>query len=77
MNAIVSSTTPGTSTTSPLPAKKAALSGTPLIELRHMDDPLDCRFMSLAAEHGDKVSTLADYPEFAAQFATTEEASRG
>ncbi len=59
------------------PAKKAALSGTPLIELRHMDDPLDRAFMRLAAEHGDNLSTLADYPEFAARFTTSEESSRG
>lgn len=54
------------------PVKPATPSGTPLIELRHMDDPLDRTFMRLAAEHGDKVSTLADYPEFAALFATKE-----
>lgn len=46
------------------PAKKVAPSGTPLIELRHMDDPLDRTFARLAAEHGDKVSTLADYPDW-------------
>lgn len=63
-------------TTLPQPPVEPAVitkpSGTPLIELRHMDDPLDRTFMRLAAEHGDKVSTLADYPEFAALFATKE-----
>ncbi|MER7151210.1 hypothetical protein [Streptomyces lydicus] len=69
MNAIVSSSATATATP---PAKKSALSGTPLIELRHMDDPLDRALMRLATEHGDKVSTMADYPEWAAQFATAE-----
>ncbi|MEE6264969.1 hypothetical protein V2E29_04810 [Streptomyces diastatochromogenes] len=58
------------------PAETTAPSGTPLIELRHLADPLDRAFMRLAAEHGDKVSTLADYPEFARRFAT-KEADRG
>ncbi|MFD8545562.1 hypothetical protein [Streptomyces sp. NPDC059649] len=66
MNAIISSPAPATDTP---PAKKAAPSCTPLIELRHIADPLDRAFMRLAAEHGDRVSTLADYPVFAAQFA--------
>lgn len=58
------------------PVKPAKPSGTPLIELRHMDDPLDSAFASLASQHGDKVSALADYPDFAARFAT-KEADRG
>ncbi|MEE4419613.1 hypothetical protein [Streptomyces bugieae] len=58
------------------PAKKAGSSSMPLIELRHLDDPLDRCFMRLAAEHGDRVSRLSDYPEFAARFATAEEGAR-
>lgn len=69
---IVSSTTPRTSLG---PVEPVA--GTPLIELRHMDDPLDRSFARLAAEHGDKVSTLADYPEWARQFDTAKETRRG
>ncbi|GGX49386.1 hypothetical protein [Streptomyces noursei] len=70
---IPSATTADTRTATPTPpAKQSKPSGTPMIELLHMADPLDIAFMRLAAEHGDKVSTLADYPDFAAQFATTE-----
>lgn len=57
------------------PAVKADVM--PLVELQHLADPLDGAFMRLAVEHGDKVSTLADYPEFAARFTTAEEADRG
>lgn len=63
MDVIVSSSAPTNSLARP--------SGTPLIELQHLLDPRDAAFARLASDHGDKVSTLADYPEFAAQFTGT------
>ncbi len=63
-------------TATPTPPAKKANPFLPEIELQHISDPLDRAFMRLAVEHGDKVSTLADYPEFAARF-TTKETDRG
>ncbi|MGW2920319.1 hypothetical protein ACWDBF_21010 [Streptomyces angustmyceticus] len=76
MNAIVSSITPATSTGPVLPARIVE-EGTPLIEMRHLLDPSDTAFAALAVEHPECCSTLADYPEFAAQFGTTKEADCG
>ncbi|MET7795751.1 hypothetical protein [Streptomyces decoyicus] len=59
MDVIVSSATPATS------------AGTPLIEMRHLLDPCDTAFAVLAVEHPECCSSLADYPDFAAQFAGT------
>lgn len=60
----------------PVPAQLEQSTELPAIELQHLLDPCDVAFAHLAAEHGDKVSTLADYPDFAARFAITEDDAR-